>query len=66
MGQEMEQAAVRVREMVRSMERLHQDPEFTGSGERLRQMERLQERLENTMREMEQVQVSLQAMIGRQ
>jgi hypothetical protein len=64
MGQEMEQATLRVREMVRNMERLHQDPEFTGSAERVRQMEQLQERIEGTMREMEQVQASLRAMIG--
>jgi len=66
MGQEMEQATLRIRDMVRSMERLHQDPEFTGSAERIRQMDRLQERLTNTMREMEQVQASLRAMIGPQ
>jgi len=66
MGASMEQATVRMREMVRSMERLHQDPEFAGSEQRLRQMAQMQERLQNAMREMEQVQTALRAMIGPQ
>jgi hypothetical protein len=66
MGQELEQATVRTREMVRHMERLQQDPEFAGSEQRLRQMEQLQQRLQNTMHEMEQVQAALRAMVGKQ
>jgi len=65
-GRDMEQATMRVGEMVRNMERLHQDPEFTGSQQRMRQMDQLQVRLQNTMREMKQVQVGLRSMIGTQ
>lgn len=60
----MEQAALQLRQMTRTMERLQADPGFTGSEERLQQMERLQARLRGTMEEMEQMQIALRAMIG--
>jgi len=53
MGRELEGAGERVQTMAREMERLCSDPQIRRDRDRLREMDRLQERLQNLIREMD-------------
>jgi len=63
MGQQMEQAGERLREMLRQMDRLHQDPELAGDRDRLRDMDRLRDRLRDMTRDLDQAHDALRKMI---
>jgi crotonobetainyl-CoA:carnitine CoA-transferase CaiB-like acyl-CoA transferase len=55
----MEQAGDRLRQMLREMDRLHQDPQFLQQQDRVRDMDQLQERVQNMVREMDHAQQAL-------
>jgi len=59
MGQELEGAGERLQLMVRAMERLCEDPQVQRDRERLREMDRLQERVQLLIREMDQTRETL-------
>jgi FtsZ-binding cell division protein ZapB len=59
MGQELEGAGERLRTMLREMERVCEDPQMQREQERLREMDRLQERLRALVGEMDQAGESL-------
>jgi hypothetical protein len=64
MGRQMEQAGDRLREMLREMDRLHQDPAVTGDRDRARETDRLRDRLHDMQRQMEQAHDALRKAIG--
>ena len=59
MGQELEGAGDRLQRMLREMERLCETPEVQQNRERLRDMDRLQERLQELVREMDETRETL-------
>lgn len=63
MGQQMEQAGERLREMLRSMDGLHKDPALQGDRDRLREMDRLRDRLHDMQRDLDQAHDALRKMI---
>jgi hypothetical protein len=64
MGREMEQAGERLREMLRQVDRLHQDPTVTRDLDRLRETDRLRDRLHDMERQMEQAHQALRKAVG--
>lgn len=64
MGRDMEQAGERLREMLRHVDRLHQDPAVTRDRDRLRETDRLRDRLHEMERQMEQAHEALRKAIG--
>ena len=59
MGRELEGAGERLQVMLREMERLCEDPQLQRDRERLREMDRLQERLRMLIRDMDQTRETL-------
>ena len=64
MGQQMERAAGQLGEMLREINRLHQNPAVTQDRDRLRETDRLRDRLHDMQREMEQAHDALRKAIG--
>jgi hypothetical protein len=64
MGREMEQADEPIREMLREVDRLHQDPMVSRDRDRLRETDRLRERLHEMERQMEQAHEALRKAVG--
>jgi hypothetical protein len=59
MGRELEGAGERLRQMLREMDRVCQEPGMQRQQDRLREMDRLQERLQLLVREMDQTRETL-------
>jgi len=59
MGRELEGAGERLRQMLREMDRVCQEPGMQRQQGRLREMDRLQERLQLLVREMDQTRETL-------
>ncbi len=63
MGKIMQQAGDQVRDMLRQMDRLHQDPALVPDRDRLRDMDKLQDRLRDMTRDLDQAHDALRLMI---
>lgn len=63
MGQQMEQAGDRLREMLRTMDRLHQDGGGDRDRDRIRDMDQLRDRLRDMQRDLDQAHDALRKMI---
>jgi len=64
MGKDMEQAGEQLQTMLRQMERLNKDPHIQGDETRLREMDRLHERLRDMIQQMEQARDALHKIAG--
>lgn len=64
MGQDMEQAGGRLQSMLKQMDQLHKDPQFTGDQDRLRDMDRLHDRLRDMIHQLDDARESLRLLAG--
>lgn len=69
LGREMELTGDRIREMLKRMDRIHQDPDLQRDRDRdrdrLQEFDRLQERLRDMTRDLDQAHDALRKMIGK-